>query len=247
MAKKSSALPLVAGGAALLLMSGKKKKKKSGNPSRWGVSISKDCQTIKIVDPKLFEQFLYGAYDELASVDSSLRLIQITDALYGEVAPNCAGFPEDPSSAEIAELYAVIARAVGSFMVADPRNDATMGAIIDEATQISFIDWYRAWRNYPTAAVPDPLANQVAFSSDMSGYKVGPNWFEETVRPFVQAAHDEGRIDTVLVDFANNRGVLVGKFVMPISELPTEEASTQGFMAELDAAIAQAHSEVFTG
>lgn len=231
----------------MLLMSGKKKKKKSGNGSRWGVSISKDCQTIKIVDPKLFDQFLYGAYDELASVDSSLRLIQITDALYGEIAPNCAGFPEDPASAEIAELYAVIARAVSTFMVADPRNDATMGAIIDEATQISFIDWYRGWRNYPTSDVPDPLANQVAFSSDMSGYKVGPNWFEETVRPFVQAAHDEGRLDTVLVDFANNRGVLVGKFVMPISELPQEEASTQGFITELEAAIAQAQSEVFTG
>ncbi len=247
MAKKSSALPLVAGGAALLLMSGKKKKKKSGNGSRWGVSISKDCQTIKIVNPELFDQFLYGGYDELASVDSSLRLIQITDALYGEIAPDCAGFPEDPPSSEIAELYAVIARAVGSFMVADPRNDATMGAIIDEATQISFIDWYRGWRNYPTADVPDTLANQVAFSSDMSSYKVGSNWFEETVRPFVQAAHDEGRLDAVLVDFANNRGVLVGKFVMPIAELPQEEASTKAFITELEAAIAKAQSEVFTG
>jgi len=247
MAKKSSALPILAGGAALLLMSGKKKKKKSSNPSRWGVKISKDCQTVKIVDPDLFNQFLYGAYDELASVDSSLRLIQITDALYGEVAPHCAGFPEDPPSSEVAELYAVIARAVGSFMVMDPRNDATMGAIIDEATQISFIDWYRDWRNYPTADVPDTLANQVAFSSDMSGYKIGPNWFEETVRPFVQAAHDEGQLDTVLADFANNRGVLVGRFVMPIVELPQEEASTQGFIAELEAAIAKAHSEVFTG
>ncbi len=247
MAKNSSALPIIAGGAALLLVSGKKKRKKSGNPSRWGVSISKDCQTVKIVDPKLFDQFLFGAYDELAAIDSSLRLIQITDSLYGEIAPDCAGFPEDPQSSEIAELYAVIARAVGSFMVMDPRNDATMGAIIDEATQISFIDWYRAWRNYPTSDVPDILANQVAFASDMSSYIVGPNWFEETVRPFVQAAHDESRLDTVVVDFANNRGVLVGKFVMPIVELPPDEASVNAFMAELDAAMQKATSEVFVG
>jgi hypothetical protein len=247
MAKKSSALPLVAGGAALLLMSGKKKKKKSGNDSRWGVSISSDCNTVSIVDPGLFDQFLYGAYDELASVDSGLRLIQITDALFGEVAPQCSGFPEQPESAEIAELYAVIARAVGSFMIVDPRNSETAGSIIDDATQISFIDWYRDWRNYPTSDVPDTLANQVAFASDMSNYKIGENWYEETVRPFVQAAHDEGRLEVAFADFANNRGVLVGKFVMPISGLPQSEVSTGAFINELEAAISQASSEVFTG
>ena len=82
---------------------------------------------------------------------------------------------------------------------------------------------------------------------DMAGYKIEANWVEETVRPVVQAAHDEGQIDTVLADFAKNRGVLVGRFVMPIVELPQEEASTKAFITELDAAIAKAHSEVFKG
>jgi len=249
MAKSSSALPLVVGGAALLVAtSGKKKKKKSSGPrSRWGVLVSKDCQTVKVVNPRLFDQFLYGAYEELVSIDSSLTLIQITDALFGEVAPDCAGFPEQPESSETAELYAVIARAIGSYLVTDPRTKDSMGSLIDEATQISFIDWYRGWRNYPSPELPDKPSNQVAFSSDLSKYEIGPNWFEETIRPFVQRGQDEGWIDSAYENFANNAGVVVGRFIMPIAELPQDDPVVQDFMMRLEEAIVKAQGEVFTG
>lgn len=248
MAKKTSALPLVAGGAALLfLTSGKKKKKSSGKRSRWGVSVSKNCNTVRVVNQDLFDQFLYGAYEELVSIDSSLTLIQITDSLFGEVAPECSGFPEQPESSEIAELYAVIARAVGSYLVTDHRTKDSMGSLLDEATQISFVDWYRGWRNYPSPDIPDRPSNQVAFSSDMTDYDIGPNWFEETIRPFVQRGQGEGWLDSAYENFVGTAGVMVGRFVMPIEELPQDVPTVQDFLAKLEVAIQTASAEVFKG
>jgi hypothetical protein len=250
MAKKS-ALPIVAGGAALLLLSSSgKKKKKSGTTSnrpRWGVQISKDCKSVTIVDSKLFSQFMYGAYDELISVDPTLTLMQVTDALFGEVAPNCSGFPEEPESDEVAELFAVIARGVASFMATDPRTKDSMGTLLDEATQISFVDWYRWWRNYPSPEIPDAPSAQVVFSSDLSTYKIGDNWFEETLRPYVQAEYDNGRIATAFEDYVNNFGVRVGKFTQPVKELPQDKPAVQDFLQKLEEAIARAAAEVFTG
>lgn len=249
MANKSSALPIVAGGAALLLLSSSKKKKKksSGPRSRWGVSVSKDCNTVTVVNQDLFNQFLYGAYDELVSIDPSLTLIQITDALFGEVAPTCSGFPEQPESSEIAELYAVIARAVGSYLVTDSRTKDSIGSLIDEATEISFVDWYIGWRNYPSPEIPDKPSNQVAFSSDLSGYDIGPSWFEENVRPFVQNGQNEGWIDSAYEKFIDSAGVMVGRFIMPIKELPQDVPSVKDFLSKVEEAIQAATAEVFKG
>jgi hypothetical protein len=247
---KNSALPIVAGGAAVLLLaSGKKKRKRpSGKKrTRWGVRISSDCNTVEVVNQKLFNQFLYGAYDELISVDPSLTLIQVTDALFGEVAPDCSGFPEEPESAEIAELYAVLARAIASFMSTDPRTKDSIGTLLDEATNVSFVDWYRWWRNYPSPDLPDAPSAQVAFSSDLSNYKIGENWFEEIVRPFVQEAYEAGRIESAYEDFVNNLGVQVGRFTMPISELPPDTPTVKDFLKKLQDAITAASAEVFTG
>ncbi len=249
MPKKSSALPLVAGGAALLMISsGKKKKKKaSGHRSRWGVLVSKDCNSVEVVDSVMFQRFTYGAYDELVSIDPSLSLIQITDALFGEVAPECSGFPEEPESAEVAELYAVIARGVASYLATDPRTKDSMGSLVDEATQISFIDWYRGWRNYPSADLPNGPSGQVVFSSDMSNYKIGDSWFEDIVRPFVQHEQNEGRLEFAFEDFVNELGVKVGQFAMPIKELPQDAPTVQDFMNKLEQAIDMATAEVFKG
>jgi len=246
MAKKTSALPILAGGAAVLLLAGKKKKKKSGNGGnvRWGIRVSPDCTKVDVVDVNLFHKFMFGAFNELVSADPSLTLIQMSDALFGDIAPNCSGFPEDPESAEVAELYAIIARNVGQFMVADPRVDLTMGALIDEATQISFTDWYRAWRNYPSSDVPEAPDNQVSFSSDLSTFKVGSNWYVDTILPFVGEAGAAGRLETAFEDFVGNRGVLVGKFVMPIAELPQDNETVVRFLNELQASVQQAEKDV---
>ncbi len=246
MAKKASALPILAGGAALLLLGGKKKRrKKSGKVAggvRWGIRISSDCKQVDVVSADLFHEFMFGAFNELVEADPSLTLIQMSDALFGDIAPHCSGFPEEPESAQVAELYAVIARNIGQFMVGDPRVDLSMGALIDEATRISFTDWYRAWRNYPSPDVPDAPGNQVSFSSDLSTYKIGPDWYTHTVVPFVTLAASEGRLNTAFQDFVANLGVKVGQFVMPISELPQDSDVVIHFLNQLDKAIEAAAS-----
>ena len=248
MAKSTSALPIIAAAAALVVLTDKKKKSKaSGGNVRWGVRVSPDCKAMEIVNPKLFNQFLYGAFDELVSADPSLTLIQMTDALFGDVAPNCAWFPEEPESEHVAELYAVIARGMGQFMVTDPRVDLTAGGMIDQATQISFTDWYRNWRNYPSSELPDGPSDEVSFSSDFTTYVIGSNWYANTLFPFVQEAARNGRIDSAYNDFVANRGVLVGQFVQPILELPDDAAAVEHFLDALEEAVEQATAEVSEG
>lgn len=241
-------LPILAAAAALAVVSDKKKKSRtSGGNVRWGVRVSPDCKTVDIVNPKLFNEFLYGAFDELVSVDPDLTLIQMTDALFGDVAPTCSGFPEEPESEHVAELYAVIARAMGQFMVTDDRVDLNAGGMIDQATKISFTDWYRNWRNYPSPELPDGPSDEVSFSSDFTTYVIGSNWYANTLFPFVQGAARNGQLDSVYNDFVANRGVLVGQFIRPISELPDEADAVEHFLDALEEAVAQAKSEVAEG
>lgn len=240
-----SAVPLLVGAGALAVVAASKKKKsKSKGHVRWGIRISSDCKQVDVVDPKLFDQFLYGAFNEMVAADPEFSLIQITDALFGDIAPHCSGFPEEPESAQVAELYAVIARQIGMFMVWDPRLNVTMGSLIDDATKISFVDWYRAWRNYPSSDVPEAPASQVAFSSDLSSYDIGSKWYEETVLPFVAQSAAEGRVDSAFEDFVAFRGVKVGQFVMPISELPQDSPVVVEFLDTVEEAIDQAIAEL---
>ncbi len=244
-----SALPLIigAGAAAVLLSKKKKKSGKGGGAGRWGVQVSSDCRTVDIVNPELFSQFLFGAFNELVETDPSLTLIQMTDALFGDVAPDCSGFPEDPQSAAVAELYAVIARAMGQYMVNDPRVDLTIGGLIDQATQTTFTDWYRAWRNYPSSDVAVVPSSEVSFSSDLSIYEIGPDWYKETVVPFVLVVSDSNRLDMAFEDFVASRGVMVGQFIAPISELPQDVDSVEDFLDKLEEAIDKATEEIVGG
>jgi len=237
------ALPIMAGGAALILLGGGKKRKLSGR-TRWGVKVSTDCQDVTIVDPVLFQKFLIGAFDELVSIDPALGIIQLTDALFGDVAPNCSGFPEEPESAAVAELYATIARMMARLMIEDPRVVAADTDLVDEATQIEFADWYRAWRNYPSSTVMKAPPEEVAFSSDYSKYEIGPKWYEATIIPEAEQAVREGRADSLFEYIVENRGVLVGQFITPMSELPEDKPAVEEFLDKLEDAIERAISEV---
>jgi len=237
------ALPIIAGGAALILLGGGKKRKASGRV-RWGVRVSADCQDVKIVDPVLFQKFLIGAFDELVSVDPSLGVMQLTDALFGDVASNCSGFPERPESPAVAELYATIARMMARLMIEDPRVVASDTDLVDEVTQIEFADWYRAWRNYPSPKVMEAPPDEVSFSSDYSKYEIGPKWYSETIKPEAEYAVREGRADSLFEYIVDNRGVLVGQFITPISELPEEKASVEEFLDKLEEAVEKAIAEV---
>lgn len=240
---KSPALPLLAGGAALLLLAGGKKKG-SASRGRWGVFVSQDCQEVTITDPRLFEEFLAGGFNQLISIDDSLSVIQISDALFGDVAPNCAGFPEKPDSYLVAELYATIVRSVVRLMVIDPRVSISNEDMVDQATRIAFAEWYEEYSNYPSSEVPSTLDSQVAFSSDLSDYEIGPTWYEETVKPFVAEEIKAGRGDSAYEGFVANRGVLVGRFVRPISELPEDKVAVEDFLDKLEASIDKAAGEL---
>lgn len=237
-----SALPILAAAGALAVVASSKKKKKgkkSGNV-RWGIRVSANCTKVEAVDTNLFHKFMFGAFNELVEIDPSLTLIQMTDALFGDIAPNCSGFPEEPESADVAELYAVIARTIGQFMVHDPRVEMTMGKLIDDATKISFVDWYRAWRNYPSSEIPQAPADQISFSSDLSGFDFGPEWHSKTLLPWLHAAAEANRLPSAYEDFVNSRGVLVGQFVIPIADLPQDNDTVIEFLDELDKAFAEA-------
>ena len=246
MAKSSMLLPVAAGGAALLLLSSSKKKKKSGKPAgrtRWGVRISNDCQTVDIVDPKLFERFTYGAFNELVDADKSLTLLQMSYALFGDIVEDkCSGFPERPESSDIAELFTVVMRRVAQYMIEDDRIKAGAGQLMDDETLEHFTQWYRAWRNYPSSDVPAVTAGHVSFASDYSDYQISPEWKKETVLPFVKGAVEDGAddISSIFESFKERIGVMVGKFIYPISELPTDKASVKGFLLKAQQAIKDA-------
>lgn len=240
-----SALPLLAaGGAALLFVSSGSKKGKKKKKGRWGVSISGKCKTITVYDADLLMDFLFNAYKELMEADPDLTVLQVTDALFGDIAPNCSGFPEKPESPAVVEFYTFIARHVAMFMVDDPAKDVTPKDMVDEATSIAFDDWYKQWRNYPSAEVQQAPSSQVAFSSDLSDYKIGSDWYTQNIKPFAEQAKAENRVDSAFEDYVENRGVLVGSFIQPISELPEGKDAVEDFLDKLDAALERAFGEV---
>jgi len=248
---KSSALPLLAGGAAVLLLasSGKKKKKTSGSGSgsgkvRWGVRIPKGCQEVIIDNAEIFQDFLFGAYNELIEIDPDLGVLQITDALFGEVAPHCSGFPEEPESAAIVEFYTFIARHISMFMIDDARLSVTAEDLANEATKVAFGDWYQQWAQYPTPEVGDIPSDQAGISGDYKKLKIGPDWYANNVRPFVEQAIKQGRADTAFEDYVANRGILVGNIIKPISELPQDKTVVDQFLDALEEAIDKATEEL---
>lgn len=233
-----SALPLIAaGGAALLFVSGSGKKGKKKKKGRWGVSITNKCKTITVYDADLLMDFLFNGYKELMDADPDLTALQVTDALFGDIAPHCSGFPEKPESPAIVEFYTFIARHVSMFMVDDPDKDVTPQDMIDQATSIAFDDWYKQWRNYPSSEIQDAPSSQVAFSSDLSKYEIGSDWYNENIKPFAQEAKAAGRADSAFEDYVETRGVLVGSFVEPISELPADKDTVDDFLDKLEDAL----------
>lgn len=247
---KTSALPLLAGGAALLLLSNSKKKSGLANlKTSWadyGILVDKDCSTVNVTNTRLFHSFVNVGFRELVAANPSITLVEISDALFYKVAPKCSGFPNEPESGSVTDLYMSIASLVDRLMILSGKKTADKDIKLgsgsgDDYAKIA--DWHQKWHNYPSPTLPPAPANQVAFSSDLSRFKIGPDWYEETVLPFVIEAAAEGRIDTALEDFMG-RGVAFGRLIVAISELPKDAPRVQAFLAELEDAIQEAKEEV---
>jgi len=245
---KSSALPLLVGGAAALaLASGKKKKKKKkssggGGKIRWGVRVTSDCQDVIIENDELFSDFILAGYQELHGIDPDLDVIEISTALFGEVAPDCSPFPEEPESGAIAELFAFVMRRVAFYMVADGRQQNI--DLVEDSMGIAFNDWYTQWRNYPSSDIYDFPPSQVGFANDFSKYKIGPQWYSKTIKPFVATAVQQGRAGTAFEDYVANNRVLVGEFEKDIASLPQDQPVVDDYLDEVEEAIDRALSEI---
>lgn len=235
MAKKTSpVLPVLVGGAVLVVASKKKKKTKS---SHWGVRVVKGCD-VEIVNDELFDRFIVGAFHELIDIDPDLDAFQLTDSMFGEVAPECGIFPEEPASDSAVDFYFLLLKANTRALLA--KGLATKQEIAQHPRAQEFIEWYTYWRNPPSASVPAVPDNQVGFASDFSNYVIGPNWYAETVVPFVRSKPED---DDILTAFADERAVAVGKIAMPIAQLPIAYEAVEDFVDKLTAAIEQAKTE----
>lgn len=237
---KSAAPVLLGVGAVAVLATSKKKKKKRGH---WGIYVSKDCQRVEITNQLLFRDFLLGGYKELIDADSELDIFQIADAMFGEVAPHCAPFPENPESVGLVELYGIIVKAITGFMAAD-RNPKIMSMLNDPRAK-EFAQWYEYWKNPPDSELPEVPSNEVGFSSDYSQYKIGKQWYEKTVLPFIQPMVRAGTTDadSLYQAFIKNRAVAVGRLILPIVDLPQDVPMVLQFLEQVQAAVEQARAE----
>ena len=241
-------LPVLAGGAAVLALSGGKKSKSkgksSGGVSRWGVKISKDCKKISIFNEKLFLRFINGAYIEALKIDDSFSLLQIADIIFDDVAPNCSGFPEEPESPNVAELYFIILTIVWRIMVEESDYSISDEDLIEPNTAANFSEWYLENTNPKSPEIFEFPADQVAFSGDMDRYKIGKEWYKYNIVPFVRSARINDRLDSAFNDYVLTRNVKVGMFVRPISTLPENEPSVIHFLKKLSDSIDKAKSEL---
>lgn len=237
---KTSAAPLLLGAGAVAVMAAKGKKKKRPK-GHWGIRVSKDCQLVEITNPVLFRDFLLGGYKELVEADPDLGVFQIASAMFGEVAPTCSPFPENPESPGVAELYSLIIKSLTGFMVAD-RNPKIL-AMMDNPESKEFSQWYDYWRNPPSPEIPEAPATEVAFASDLSQYRIGSDWYEGTVLPFVMAFVQANGAAQVYEAFITNRAVSIGRMILPIAELPAESPMIVQFIGQVQDAIARAVAE----
>lgn len=236
-----SAAPILLGATAVAVIASKKKKKKKRG--HWGIYVSKDCQRVEITNEILFRDFLLGGYKELIAADPELDIFQISDAMFGEVAPHCAPFPEEPKSLGIVELYKIIVRTVTGFMVAD-RNPKILN-MVENPRAKEFVQWIEYWKNPPDSTMPEIPPDQAGFSSDFAQYKIGKQWYAQTVQPFVSAMMQAGTVDVdqLFQEFIENRAVSVGRLILPIAELPKDSPMVVQFLEQVRAAVEQARAE----
>ena len=221
---------------------GSKKRRRYGSTKKSpedlrGILISKDCENVTVVDKELFDKFLIGVYSKQLSADPSISLMLVTDRMFHKSAPGCWGFPHDPQSEQVADLYMNILRRAAIFMASDDRVNLNLSDAFKIMHSEDLSRWYKRWSNYPTSIVPKPVKGHVAFSSDMTGFEIDEAWFPQTVQPFVEQARSAGELPTAYDDFVGNVGVMVGRFMYPISELPTELEATTNFLNQVAEAI----------
>jgi len=219
-----SAAPLLLGAGALALFVAQKKVTKA----RFGLRVNGKCQ-VEIIDGDKYKAFLRGAYLEEIEDNPGYGPLELAGVLFADVAPHCHHFPEQPESMEIYRLYLNILGHVSTFLVDDGKLKPSQ--ILELREDSEFVKWSEHNLEALSAkwgALPE---NQVGFAKDHSEYRIGKNWEEETLAPFVMQGKEEGLGDQEIYDaFITKKSVMVGehKFVR-ISDLPQNEPAVEEF------------------
>jgi hypothetical protein len=236
-----SAAPILLGvGALALLASGKKKAPSRPGRTRHGVFVSDDCSELEIRDQEKLRNFINGAYRELRDSDPELDWFDLTDALFGDIAPDCEGYPDDPQSADVAEFYAFILRSVAYKLIGDK-----LGNILDIITDDrvgDFGKWYKAYGGGLMSDLPKDIPDdQVGFSPDYTKSYVGPKWESKTLIPYMKNLVQAGS-DKPVEMFMRTHNVALGRNFVRFIDLPEQEPNVQALFEQIHAAFNTANS-----
>lgn len=220
-----SAVPFLLGAGAIAFLAAGKKNSKT----RFGLRISKDCK-VEVVNEDIYNSFLRGGYLEEHADNPNDGPLEIAAALFTDVAPHCHHFPEDPESLDVYRLYLNILGNISHFMVDD--GSIKPAEIMKLRDDLEFQKWSedhlerfgKKW-----GAIPE---DQVGFSKDYSEYRIGPDWEEDTLAPFVIEGKNEGLSNQDIYDaFVSKKNVLVGEYkFVRIVDLPENEPAVQEFL-----------------
>ena len=223
MAKSVAPLLLGAGAVALFVS-----QKKTPAKPRFGLRVNERCE-VQVLDEDKYKAFLRGGYLEELEDNPGYGPLELAAALFADVAPHCHHFPEQPESMDVYRLYLNILGRVSTLLVEDGKVEPAQ--ILNLREESEFAEWSSHNEERLGAkwgAIPE---NQVGFAKDHSEYRVGEDWQEETLAPFVVQGKGEGLDNQEIYDaFVAKKNVMVGehKFVR-ISDLPQNEPAVQEF------------------
>ncbi len=224
---KAAAPLLIGAGALAILAAGKKKPK-----SRFGIRVSKDCR-VEVTDEERYLAFVRGGYLDERADNPEDGPLEISESLFKDVAPHCHHFPEAPETMDIYRLYLNILGFVSTFMVDD--DAIKPKEILELREELGFDKWAnhhlerlgKMW-----GAIPE---NQVGFAKDFSEFRIGEDWEEDTLAPFVIQGKKEGLTNQQIYDaFVAKKSVMVGEFrFVRIADLPENEPKVQEFLEHI--------------
>lgn len=217
--------PLLLGAGALALYASQKK---AATKPRFGLLVNVHCR-VELVDEDKYKAFLRGGYLEELEENPGYGPFELAAALFSDVAPDCHHFPETPETMDVYRLYLNILGHVSNFLMNDGK--LTPMQVLELRESSEFVQWSERNREALSGmwgAIPE---NQVGFAKDHSEYRVGEDWEEETLAPFVIAGKEEGLTAQEIYDaFVARKNVMVGEYkFVRISDLPQNEPAVQEF------------------
>ena len=221
----ANAGPLLLGAGALALYVSQKK---TASKPRFGLLVNAHCR-VELVNGDRYKAFLRGGYLEELEDNPGAGPFELASALFADVAPHCRHFPEDSETIDIYRLYLNILGHVSNFLVDDGKMKPKQ--VLELREDSEFAQWSE--RNMERlspmwGAIPE---DHVGFAKDYSEYRVGSDWEEDTLAPFVIEGKEAGKTGQEIYDsFVTKRHVLVGEYkFIRISELPQDEPAVQEF------------------